>query len=130
MRVRRMTKRDWTMVPRFMGQYPFAWKFPFFSRRIAAACVIEDDSGTAIAICAAEKIPVVTVGIQQTLHPTVRLRAVAMIHEYMIEALKDFPEMTCEVPPELERGYGRHLQRIFGWREMWKGYKLKGSPTI
>ena len=125
-----MTEDDWGMVPNFMSQYPFEWKFPRLSERIAASCVVEDDAGIPIAVCAAECIPSVTLGIQQTLHPLVRLRAGAMIHEYLKEALKAYPEMVCEVPPELERGYGRHLQRIFGWREMWKGYKLKEENHV
>ena len=126
---RAMNATDWQHVPGFRSQYSFDWKFPEFSDRIAAACVIEDASGP-IALCAAELVPAVSLAIQQTLHPLVRLRAGALIHEYLKSQLKAYPEMTCELPPELERGYGRHLGRIFGWREAWKGYKLKEDNHV
>ncbi len=127
---RKMEFPDWAMVDGFRDQYAFEWKFPEYSNRIASACVVEDDSGGTIALCAAELVPSVTMAMNQSLHPTVRLRAGMQIHEYLKESLLAYPEIHCEVPPELEKAYGRHLERIFGWREMWKGYKLKGSPTI
>lgn len=123
---RPMLDADWQSVPAFRSQYNFDWKFPQMSKRIAAACVIEDGAGP-IALCAAELVPSVTLAMNQTLHPLVRLRAGVLIHEYLKQELKGYPEMTCEVPPELEGGYARHLQRIFGWREAWKGFKLGGS---
>ena len=129
MNMRPMVEMDWQNVPRFREQYPFDWKFPEPSDRIAAACVIENSAGV-IAMCAAELVPSVTLAMDQTLHPTVRLRAGVSIHEYLREALKAYPELHCEVPPEIERSYGRHLQRIFGWREMWKGYKLKEDNHV
>jgi len=127
MRKRPMSTVDWSLVPSFQKQYPFHWKFPEISSRIASACAIEDDSGDVVALCAAELIPSVTLAMKQSAHPLVRLRAGTMIHEYLKETLEAYPELHCEVPPELERSYARHLERIFGWREMWKGYKLKGS---
>ena len=123
---RQMNAVDWEAIPKFREQYAFDWKFPEYSNRVASACVVEDDSGGLIALCAAELVPSVTLAMNQNLHPTVRLRAGIMIHEYLKGTLPTYPELHCEVPPELEKAYGRHLQRIFGWQEMWKGYKLKG----
>jgi hypothetical protein len=125
-----METPDWIAAPDFRAQYPFDWKFPLQSARIAASCAIEDESGSTVALCAAELVPALSLAMQQHLHPLVRLRAGVMIHEYMKGALLAYPEVVCEIPPELERGYGRHLERIFGWRAMWKGYKLMGSQTI
>ena len=127
---RPMLDADWAKAPDFRGQYNFDWKFPENTSRIAGACAVEDDAGGLIALCAAELIPSVTLAMNQNLHPTVRLRAGILIHEYLKSQLSAYPELHCEVPPEIEKAYGRHLERIFGWREMWKGYKLKGSPTI
>lgn len=127
---RKMESPDWMLVEKFKSQYAFEWKFPEYSNRVASACVVEDDAGGTVALCAAELVPSVTLAMNQSLHPTVRLRAGGMIHAYLHQTLLDYPELHCEVPPELEGAYGRHLERIFGWREMWKGYKLKGSPTI
>ena len=124
---RRMIEDDWKYIPPFRAQYNFDWKFPAPSVRIASACVIEDASGIPLAMCAAELVPSVTLAMNQKAHPSVRLRAGAMIHEYLKQTLSEYPELHCEVPPELEGAYGRHLERIFGWREMWKGYKLKGN---
>ena len=130
MKTRPMEFPDWALVSGFKSQYPFEWKFPEYSNRIASACVVEDDAGDAIALCAAELIPSVTLAMNLNLHPTVRMRAGVAIHEYLNGLFQSYPELHCEVPPELEGAYARHLERIFGWREMWKGYKLKGSPTI
>lgn len=122
---RKMTTEDWKYVPPFRAQYEFDWKFPSHSERVASACVIEDVSGIPLALCAAELIPSVTLAINQNAHPSVRLRAGALIHEYLKQSLAEYPELHCEVPPSLERAYGRHLEQIFGWQQMWKGYKLR-----
>ena len=118
---REIEERDWDLVPEFRKQYNFDWKFPEYAR-IEAGCVIEGHGP--IALCAAELVPAVSLAMGQNLHPLVRLRAGVLIHDYLQNALKDYPVWTCEVPPELEGAYARHLQRHFGWQAMWKGLKL------
>lgn len=127
MRIRGMDAADWSLVTDFRNEYAFDWKFPESSDRIAAACVVQDENDSAIALCAAELVPSVTLAMKQSVHPSVRLRAGVMIHAYLERALNEYPELHCEVPRELEKAYGRHLEQIFGWRPMWKGYKLKGN---
>lgn len=59
-------------------------------------------------------------------HPLLKLQGIALLHDEFRKALeaKGYYEAIASVPPQLERNYGRHLQRHFGWKRSWAAFRL------
>ncbi len=127
--VRNLRNSDWDIARTLHEDTHFDFKWPENMAHVAAGCVIEDDAGDPMAVCAAKLQPEIFIAMNQKLHPMVRIQALAMAHLFAQEAMAGYDEMFCFLPPELERGYGRHLQRHFGWVPTWKGYKLMKNHT-
>jgi hypothetical protein len=78
----------------------------------------------------ARRAPEILLAMRKSDHPTVKLQALTLIHAAMRAELmaKGYREANCFLPPELERGYGRHLKRLFGWKQAWTAYTIFGEP--
>ena len=67
-------------------------------------------------------------------HPLVKLSALTMLHnEFRVRlAEKGYMEAIASTPPQLERTFGRHLQRYFLWEQSWPTYRIQyqkdGAP--
>ena len=62
-----------------------------------------------------------------TTHPLVKnARGISLIHETLRKVLtaEGHDEAFAFLPPEIERNYGRHLMRKFGWLKTWAGYRI------
>jgi hypothetical protein len=108
----------------------YEFKFPdIASPLIETAIAVVDELDRPIAAVVAKRAPEVIMAMRKSDHPLVKLRALTLIHEALRKELTalGYSEANCFLPPELERNYGRHLQRIFGWQAAWKAFTLRDS---
>lgn len=96
------------------------------SGRIEALLVVADDEDRPIVACAAERI------VQLYLWPgnaapAEKLHAIRLLHEAMGAALraKGYNDANAFLPQQIERKFGRRLERSFGWRPNWKSWFLR-----
>jgi hypothetical protein len=111
------------------GESGFDFKFPSLdSPLIEAGCLILDAAGIPLAASVAKRAPEIVLAMRKDAHATVKLQALVQIHNFMrIEmATRGYHEANCFLPPSIEKNYGRHLRRIFGWEKSWQGYTLRG----
>jgi hypothetical protein len=105
-----------------------SYGFPF-PENIADYFVVTDDGGCPIMAAGAKLIPEVTLlcAPHGSTHPLVKLKGISLLHDAVRDRLvaNGHSEALASVPPELERNYGRHLQRHFGWKESWKTYRIR-----
>ena len=57
-------------------------------------------------------------------HPLTKLAGIRILHEAMRDKLlaSGQGEAYAFVAPEVEKSFGRHLQRHFGWLKCWSAY--------
>lgn len=110
----------------------YAFQFPpLHSPLVETGCMILDSAGSPIAASVAQRTPEILLAMRKEGHPAIKLQALAMVHQFMRQELssRGYAEGFCFLPPEIEKSYGRHLQRIFGWRKTWAGYALKEEKS-
>jgi hypothetical protein len=134
MRVRPYEERDREELEKIHAESGFEFKFPdLSSSRIELAIVVADDlEDKPIAVCVAKRSPEIIMALGKKYHPSVKLHALRLIHDEMNDRLMalGYTEANCFLPPQLEKGYGRHLRRIFGWLPAWKGYTIVGKKRV
>lgn len=62
-----------------------------------------------------------------TTHPLVKLKGIALLHEALRDKLAggNHTEAFSFVAPQVERAFGRHLVKHFGWQETWKSFAIR-----
>lgn len=121
---------NWPLAEQIHAASGYDFRFPDSgSPLIEAACLIVDAQGFPIVASVAKRTPEVMLAMRNEGHPALKLQALANVHSYMREALtaRGYSEANCFLPPEINRNYGRHLQRIFGWQKSWPGYTMRSE---
>jgi hypothetical protein len=107
------------------AKYDFSW--PELKKQDEVSVIVDDYDVPLMAACS-KVIPEVTLICAPggRTHPLVKLEAIAMLHESLREKLtaKGFTEALASVPMDLEKNYGRHLQRHFGWEPISPTYRI------
>lgn len=129
MKVRPMEQRDLSAIAEIHAQAGYAFPLPdFVSPLMETAQVITDDDGKVLMGAAAKRVPELFLFCAPggALHPFVKIEAIKMLHEAVRNDLapKGFIEGFAFIPPEIERAYGRHLRRSFGWEQAWSAYRI------
>jgi len=122
-RVRNLLPDD---IPR-LNELAKASGYPYpdaFSPFVEAALVVCDDEGNLIAAAAFEKIVQGYLWIDKGLGPVRSLATIRALHEPMSEALirRGYTEANIFIPPKLEKNFGRHMERFFGWVKNWPSW--------
>ena len=124
-----MEQRDTETIRKIHADANYPFPLPdFASPLIEAADVIVDDSDTPLLGAAAKRSVELYLfcapgGI---LHPTVKLEGVRMLHNSLRPTIvsKGYTEGYACLPPSIDRSWGRHLQRMFGWEKAWPSYRV------
>lgn len=130
MRVRALEERDMPEIQAIHDAAGYQFPLPdFASPLIEASDVIVDDSDTPIIGAMAKR------GVELylfcapggNLHPAVKIEGVRMLHESLRDRIvaKGYIEGYACLPPEIDRSWGRHLQRLFGWQRAWPSYRVE-----
>jgi hypothetical protein len=120
-KIRRATAEDQAILDEIHAQSGMDFKFA----QIAMPLAVEDDSGEALGIAVAKRVPEIFLALRKEPHPLVKIKALGMIHDEMRKRLVElgYDQGFAFLPPELERSYGRHLVQIFHWEKCWQGYR-------
>jgi hypothetical protein len=128
--LRPLCPADQKTVARLHAGSGFDFQFPLLeSPLVESGCLVLDASGIPLAASVAKRSPEIVLAMRKDAHATVKLQALVQIHNFMrIEMLeRGYTEANCFLPPSIEKSYGRHLCRIFGWQRSWQGYTLKAG---
>lgn len=129
MMLRRLESGDRAIVENLQANSGFVFDFPALgSQLFEAGCLVLDATGKPLAASVAKRAPEIMLAMRRDAHATVKLQALVQIHNFMRIEMADrgYHEANCFLPPEIEKSYGRHLRRIFGWQRSWQGYTLRG----
>lgn len=132
-----MTVRDLkpSDIPILKG-YAEASGFPypdFNDPHIEAFLVAVDSEDRPIVACAAKRLIELYGYFDPECSPSLRMKAMGILHEGMSETLRDKGYNSCEcfTPPEIEKSFGGRLMRgIRSPRFLWKWAKNWQSFTI
>jgi hypothetical protein len=112
------------------ARFGYRWPFP---DDLGGYQVLTDDSGRILMAAGWKLIPEVTMlcDPDKSLHPLVKVKGISMLHDSLhgIITASGHREAICEVAPELERTFGRHLQRHWNWNKGWKLFRLFDSEV-
>ena len=96
-----------------------------FPANIADYLVVVDDLGRPILAAGERLVPEITLLCAPEPHPLVKLRGISLLHQGLRNKLAGkFTEAHAFLEPGSERAFGRHLQRLFRWRETWKCFTV------
>jgi len=87
--------------------------------------VVVDDLDQPIAAAGYKLVPEITLLCATNPHPVVKMNAISLLHQALRDKLgANHTEAFAFVEPCYERAFGRHLQRLFNWRETWKCFRV------
>ena len=130
--VRPLQSSDIPILKRYAEVSGFPYP-DFNDSHIEAFLVVADSEDRPIVACAAKRLIELYGYFDPDASPSLRMKALGMIHEGMAEALRAKRYNTCEcfVPPEIEKSFGARLVRgIRSPRFMWRWAKNWQSFTI
>jgi hypothetical protein len=124
-KIRPATAEDQAILDEIHAQSGMDFKFAQIASPLSeCAFVVEDDSGQPLGVSVAKRTPEIFLALRKEPHALVKVKALKLIHDAMNAKLSSigYSEAFAFLPPELERGYGRHLVQIFGWKRCWAAY--------
>lgn len=96
--------------------------------------VVADSEDRPIVAVAAKRLIELYGYFDPTCSPSLRMKALGMIHDGMSEILRDKGYNVCEcfVPPEIERAFGARLMRgirssrfLWRWAKNWQSFTIR-----
>lgn len=126
MRTRPMELKDIPTIKAMHEASGYDFELPDLTT-VEDATVVLDENGEIGAFGYAVKIVEVSLVMQKKSHPLLKMMWLKLLHQQMCNNLvrKGYREALAHVPPEIERNYGRHLMRRFGWLASWPGFRIK-----
>ena len=130
MRVRPMEERDIPAIKAIHAAAGYEYSFPAFdSLSIEAADVVVGDDDVPIMGAMAKRVVEVVLFCAPggPVHPLVKMEAIKMLHDSIRDTIvpKGFYEANAFLPPQIERSYGRHLVKLFGWAKNWTSFTIR-----
>lgn len=96
-----------------------------FPENLTDYLVVVDDFNCPIMAAGAKLVPEITLLCSRngSTHPLVKLRGIALLHEGLRNKLG--ANHTEAFAFAETKAFGRHLQRLFHWRETWKCFRVE-----
>lgn len=132
MRVRELRDSDIPILREMAEKSGFPYP-DFNDPHIEAFLVVVDSEDRPIIACAAKRLIELYGYFDPDCSPSLRMKALGMLHESMAVILRTDGYNSCEcfVPPEIEKSFGGRLMRgIRSPRLLWKWAKNWQSFTI
>ncbi len=103
-----------------LKRYADASDFPypdFGDPHIEAFLVVVDSEDRPIVAVAAKRLVELYGYFDPTCSPSLRMKAIGMLHECMATALRDkgYTIASAGIDPRIAKAFGRRLERSFGW---------------
>lgn len=124
MNIRAFSPKDEPALREIHSRRGFGDAFP---ANIADFLVAVDDQDQPLMAAGAKLIPEITLICTCQPHPLVKLRGIALLHEALRDKLSagNHTEAHAFLAPQIERAFGRHLVKHFGWRATWKSFAIR-----
>ena len=136
MKTRAANSEDREMMRQFYAQSGLEFEMPDLSSpMIEAAELVVDERGEIIMAAVAQRtLEIYLLSPVGQLHPMVKMEGIRLLHEAIRDTIasKGYKEGFAFIPPSIEKAYGRHLRKWFGWEATWKCYRIqdwKGEPN-
>jgi len=136
MKTRAANSEDREMMRQFYAQSGLEFEMPDLSSpMIEAAELVVDERGEIIMAAVAQRtLEIYLLSPAGQLHPMVKMEGIRLLHEAIRDTIasKGYKEGFAFIPPSIEKAYGRHLRKWFGWEATWKCYRIqdwKGEPN-
>lgn len=133
MNVRRLNPDD---IP-ILKYYAEATGFPypdFSDPHIEAFLVVADSEDRPIVACAAKRLIELYGYFDPDCSPSLRMKALGMIHDGMSETLRNngYTNCECYLPPSIEKAFGGRLMRgirsprfLWRWAKNWQSFTIR-----
>lgn len=135
MKTRAVTVADHGSLRQIYERSGLPFKFPDLeSPLIEAAEVVIDEHGEVMLGAVAERtLEIYLFSPAGQFHPVVKMEGIRLLHGAIRDkiASKGYSEGFSFIPPAIEKSYGRHLRRWFGWERTYPAYRIldwKGEP--
>lgn len=135
MKTRKATPEDYETLKQIHEQSGLKFPMPDFeSPMVEALEVVVDERGEIIMAAAAQRtVEVYLFSPAGQFHPMVKMEGIRLLHGAIRDTIaeKGYNEGFSFIPPQIERVFGRHLQKWFGWEKTWPAYRIvdwKGEP--
>ena len=135
MKVRSANPEDFETLRRAHAQSGLIFKMPDLGSRMteAAELVIDERGEIVMGAVAQRAAEIFLFSPAGQLHPVVKMEGIRLLHGAIRDNIvpKGYTEGFAFIPPEIERSYGRHLRKWFGWEKTWAAYRIldwKGEP--
>lgn len=104
--------------------------FPYVevdSPMVESCMVAVDEHGQVVAAVAAERICQLYLWKDPELPPAATLGIIRDMHQKMATELRklNYTEANCAVSVQIEKSFGRRLQRTFGWTKQWPVWAVR-----
>lgn len=118
---------DFEAIRRIHAESGFAYELPDLGSTEAIQIVVGDDDVPLMAVIAKRVVEVILVCPSKVMHPLVKMNAIKMLHSSMGEVLseKGFTEANVFLAQEIEKSFGRHLVKKFGWMKNWPSLTIR-----
>lgn len=128
MKIRDYVESDLPRLKEIHSEAGYQFPFPDLSSPLIGhvKVLVDDEDFPLMAVCS-KLVPEVILLCAPggEMHPLMKLKGIGMIHEAMRKELEpEYDEAFCFVPPEIEKSYGNHLRRKFGWLKTWAGFRI------
>jgi hypothetical protein len=124
------------MMRQFYAQSGLEFEMPDLSSpMIEAAELVVDERGEVIMAAVAQRtLEIYLLSPAGQLHPMVKMEGIRLLHGAIRDTIasKGYKEGFAFIPPSIEKAYGRHLRKWFGWEKTWPAYRIldwKGEPN-
>lgn len=136
MRTRPATPEDFARLREIHAESGLEFPLPDLdSAMIEGIEVVEDDRGEIMMAAIGHKaIEITLLAPAEKLHPMVKMEGIRVLHSSLRDTLasKGYTEYFSFIEPSIEKSFGRHLRKWFGWQKCWQAYKVtdwKGEPS-
>lgn len=136
MKTRQAIPEDYARLQEIHEQSGLGFPMPDLdSKMIEGIEVVVDDQGEIMMAAVAKRVPeIYLLAAPGKLHPVVRMEGIRLLHSALRDTIvpKGYPEGFAFVCPSIEKAFGRHLRKWFGWQRTWPAYRVtdwKGEPS-
>lgn len=128
MMTRPATPEDYDKLRDIHAQSGLGFPLPDFeSALIEGIQVVVDDFDEIVLAAVAKRVPeIYLLAPKGKLHPMVKMEGISLLHSSLRDMLasKGYAEFFSFIHPLVEKSFGRHLQKWFGWEKTWQAYRI------
>jgi hypothetical protein len=116
------------MMRQLYAQSGLEFEMPDLSSpMIEAAELVVDERGEVIMAAVAQRtLEIYLLSPAGQFHPMVKMEGIRLLHGAIRDTIasKGYKEGFSFISPSIEKSFGRHLRKWFGWEATWPAYRI------